>query len=118
MLCGSGSSQSSDPVSTLADGLNDGRLAELGPEPAHRRLDRGGERVGRFVPDSLQQLLGGDHPVPGREQALQQRELLRAEIKAPTGPERHPPAWVKRYVADFERGGQRRGAAARKSADP
>jgi hypothetical protein len=52
MLCGSGSSRSSDPVSTLADGLNDGRLAELDPEPAHRRLDRGGERVGRFVPDS------------------------------------------------------------------
>ena len=97
--------------------LDDGRVAELGPQPADRRLDRGGERVGRFVPDPLQQFLGGDHPVPGREQALQQRELLRAEIKAPPGTERHPAARVERHVAALERGGQRRGGAAAKSAD-
>src|SRR5487761_686474 len=49
--------------------------AELGPQPVHGLLDRGGERVGGFVPDPFQQFLGGhDPPGPG-EQVFQDGEF-------------------------------------------
>jgi hypothetical protein len=62
----------SDPVSALADGVDDGWFAELCSEPVHGLLDRGGEGVGCFVPDPLQQFLGGDDPRlrPSRQDAF------------------------------------------------
>ncbi len=69
----------SDLVPALADGGDDGRVAELGPQPAHGLLDRGGEGVGGLVPDPLKQFLGGDHPAGAGEQVLKHGELLGAE---------------------------------------
>src|ERR1700751_2251128 len=40
-------------VSALADSVDDGRVASLGPQPAKGGLDDGVERVGLFVPHPL-----------------------------------------------------------------
>ena len=56
-------------------------------------LDGGGEGVGRLVPDPFEQFLGGDGPVARGEKAFEDGELLRAELQAPSGPERHPAGW-------------------------
>ena len=55
-------------------------FAELGPQPANGGLDRGSERVGRFVPDSFEQILGGDDAAGRGQQALQYGEFLGAEV--------------------------------------
>ena len=108
----------SDPVAALADGVDDGRVAELGPQPAHGLLDRGGERVGGLVPDPLQQFLGGDHPAGAGEQVLQHGELLGAERQPLPGPGRGPAAGVELDVAVVQQRGQRLGGAAAEGADP
>ena len=94
-----------DPVAALADGVDDGRVAELGAQPADRRLDGGGERVGVLVPDAFEQFLGGDDPVAGGEQAFEDGELLRAQLEAPAGAGRDPAARVERQVAASRVGG-------------
>ena len=63
----------SDPVSGAGDGLDQRRVAELRPQPVHRRLHRGGERVGRLVPDPVQQLLGRTPPGRRRSAGIRAR---------------------------------------------
>src|SRR5258708_26877023 len=95
----------SDLVPALADGGDDGWVAELGSQPAHGLLDRGGERVGRGVPDPLQQFLGGDHPAGAGEQVLEHGELLGAERQPLPGTERGAARVVPTYVTIGKQGG-------------
>src|SRR6266540_2120364 len=112
-----GASRLSDPVAAFTDGVDNWRVAELGPQPPYRGLDRGGEGVGRFVPDPFEQLLSGDQSAGGGEQALQDGELLRAEVKAPAGTQGDPVVGVEGDVTAFQCRGQRRGGAPSESAD-
>jgi hypothetical protein len=94
------------------------RVAELAPQSQDHRFDRGGERVGHLVPHPLQQLLGGDYPAAGGEQAFEDGELFRAQLQPSAGAERHPAVRVEDHLPVVEhrrhrgRGPPRQGADA------
>src|SRR5215471_6026220 len=71
----------SDPVAGFGDGLDDRRVAELGPEPADCDLDGMGEGVSGLVPDPLEELLGGNDPALGCEQQLEDTEFLGRKVE-------------------------------------
>lgn len=94
--------------------MYDRRITKLGAQPANRGLHRGGERVGRLIPDALEQLLSGDQPARCRQKAFKNCELLRTEIQASTGSRRYPAAGIERDVIVFEdRGHRNRGSASK-----
>ena len=108
----------SDPVAGTWDRLDQGRVAELAPQPADRHLDDVAERVDGVVPGALEQLLGRDHGAVGRQQDLQDGELLDAQLElAPVAPD-GPPAGVEIQVAVDEDRRQRRLCAAGERPDP
>src|SRR5687767_11058980 len=51
-----------DPIAGFRNGLDDRRVAKLGAESAHRDLHRVRERIGRLIPDSLEELLCRNNP--------------------------------------------------------
>src|SRR5215468_2865591 len=97
-IAASGTAGSADPVARPGDRLDDRGVAELGPQPAHCRLHRLAERVGRLVPDPLQELLAGDDGAAGAEQDLQHGELLRVEREFPARPGDLPTGGVQPQV--------------------
>ena len=81
-----------------------GGSPSLPRQPAHRRLHGGGERVGCLVPHPVEQLFRWHDPPGGGQQALQQRELPRAEVQSPSRARRGVPARVEGDVAVLQDG--------------
>ena len=71
----------SDAIADARDRLDDGRVAELAPQGHDAHAHGVGERVGVLVPDALEQLLGRDGLAVGRQQRLEDAELLRRQVE-------------------------------------
>ncbi len=80
---GSAAAGASQPVSGSGHRFDDARLAELAAELHHRHADGGGERVDVGIPDALEKLLGRDGGAVGRQQDMQDAELLGREPELP-----------------------------------
>src|SRR5215831_8958822 len=72
-----------DVIADAWVGGDDRRVAELAPQAADGHRDGVGERVGVFVPDLLEQVLGAEVRGAGAQQRLQNSELLDGKVKQP-----------------------------------
>src|ERR1700730_7111950 len=107
----------SDAVADPGYGLDEWRVAELGPQPADGRSDGLAEWVGHLVPDAFEEFFGGhDHAWSG-EKDLKEGELLGVERQRPAGSGDDPARRVEFQVPVGKCRGQRGAGASDERAD-